>query len=41
MFTMEELIFIGEMAEKYNLVIVSDEVEQFLIYDQEQHTRIG
>ena len=40
-YTLEELTFIGQMAEKYNLLIVSDEVEQFYIYDEPQHIRIG
>ena len=41
MFTREELTFIGYLAQKHNLIILSDEAAQWYIYDKAEHIRIG
>ncbi|CAG2171154.1 unnamed protein product, partial [Oppiella nova] len=41
MFTEEELLFIGQLCEKYDVLIMSDEVSQFHYYEGHHHTRIG
>ncbi|CAG2177103.1 unnamed protein product [Oppiella nova] len=41
MFTKEELLFIGQLCEKYDVLIMSDEVSQFHYYEGHHHTRIG
>ena len=40
-YTLEELTFIGYLAQKHNLIILSDEAAQWYIYDKLEHIRIG
>lgn len=40
-FSKEELIGIGELAEKHNLIIISDEVYDRLYYKPHDHIRLG
>lgn len=40
-FTRDELIFISELCKKWNVVCISDEVYEWLVYDSKKHVRIG
>lgn len=45
-FTKNELEFIADLAKKWNVLVVSDEVYEFMIYNDDddhalQHVRIG
>jgi len=40
-FTLEELEFIAELAIKHNLIVLSDEVYEFITYDKMQHIPIA
>ncbi|CAG2101050.1 unnamed protein product, partial [Medioppia subpectinata] len=40
-FTEEELLFIGKLCEKHDVIILSDEVYQFQYYEGPKHTRIA
>ena len=40
-YTREELIEIAEFAKKYDLIIISDEMYEKLIYDGEKHISIA
>ena len=38
---MEELQFIADLCKKYNVICISDEVYEWLVYNRMQHIRIG
>lgn len=38
---MEELQLIADLCKKYNVICISDEVYEWLVYGGEQHLRIG
>ena len=38
---MEELQFIADLCKKYNVICISDEVYEWLVYNGMQHIRIG
>ena len=38
---MEELQLIADLCKKYNVICISDEVYEWLVYGGEQHIRIG
>ena len=40
LFSMKELEFVAEIAMKYNLLIISDEVYEFLLFDDNKHIPI-
>ncbi|CAG2100436.1 unnamed protein product [Medioppia subpectinata] len=40
-FTEEELLFIGQLCEKHDVIILADEVYQLHIYDSDSHIRIA
>lgn len=40
-FTLDELKFIAELAKKWNVLVVSDEVYEWLVYEPYQHIRIA
>ncbi|OMH83142.1 putative aminotransferase [Zancudomyces culisetae] len=40
-FSMEELGKIAEVAKKHNLIVISDEVYEYLCYDKEKHVSIA
>ena len=40
-FSMEELQLIADLCKKYNVICISDEVYEWLVYGGEQHIRIG
>jgi len=40
-FTKEELVFISELAKKNNLLVLSDEVYEFLLFDNAKHIPIA
>lgn len=40
-FTRDELEFIANLAISWNTLVVSDEVFEFLVYDNKEHIRIG
>jgi len=39
--TLEELEMIAELCRKHNVIVISDEVYEWLIYPPHQHIRIG
>jgi len=39
--TQEELEMIAELCRKHDVIVVSDEVYEWLIYPPQQHIRIG
>ena len=41
MFTRKELEFVADLCKKYNVVAISDEVYENLIYPPAEHFRIG
>ena len=42
MFTLDELTWIGQIAEKYDLIILADEAAQYYQYENpDPHIRIG
>lgn len=38
---MEELQFIADLCKRYNVICISDEVYEWLVYNGMQHIRIG
>lgn len=40
-YTLDELQFIADLAKKWNTLVVSDEVYEWIIYESNQHIRIG
>ena len=40
-FTLNELEFIANLAKKWNTLVVSDEVYEWLVYEPYKHIRIG
>lgn len=40
-FTLDELQFIANLAKKWNTLVVSDEVYEWLVYEPYKHVRIG
>lgn len=40
-FTLDELQFIANLAKKWNTLVVSDEVYEWLVYEPCKHVRIG
>lgn len=40
-FTMDELQFISDLAKKWNTLVVSDEVYEWIVYEPYRHIRIG
>ena len=38
---MEELQLIADLCKKYNVICISDEVYEWLVYGGERHLRIG
>ena len=40
-FTLDELQFIADLAKKWNTLVVSDEVYEWIVYEPNQHIRIG
>jgi len=40
-FTLDELQFIGNLAKKWNTLIISDEVYEHMVYEPKKHIRIG
>ena len=41
MFTREELEYIGSVCKKHNVIILSDEVYERVVFDENEHVRIG
>jgi len=39
--TLEELEMIAELCRKHDVIVVSDEVYEWLVYPPQQHIRIG
>ena len=39
--TLEELEMIADLCRKYDVIVVSDEVYEWLVYPPRQHIRIG
>jgi len=39
--TLEELEMISELCRKHDVIVVSDEVYEWLVYPPNQHVRIG
>ena len=40
-YSLEELQLVAELAKKYNVLVISDEVYEYLIYPPNKHYRIG
>lgn len=40
-FTLDELQFIANLAKKWNTIVVSDEVYEWIVYEPYKHVRIG
>jgi kynurenine--oxoglutarate transaminase/cysteine-S-conjugate beta-lyase/glutamine--phenylpyruvate transaminase len=40
-FTLDELTHIADLCKKWNVVCISDEVYEWLVYDSRKHTRMG
>lgn len=40
-FTLDELQFIANLAKKWNTLVVSDEVYEWIVYEPHKHIRIG
>lgn len=40
-YTLDELQFIADLAKKWNTLVISDEVYEWIIYESNQHIRIG
>lgn len=40
-FTLDELQFVANLAKKWNTLVVSDEVYEWLVYEPYKHVRIG
>lgn len=40
-FDYEELKMIADLAKKYNVLVISDEVYEWLVYEPKKHIRIG
>lgn len=40
-FTRDELEFIADLAKKWNTLVVSDEVYEWMVYKPYEHIRIG
>lgn len=40
-FTLDELQFIANLAKKWNTLVVSDEVYEWIVYEPYKHIRIG
>ena len=40
-FTMDELRFIADLAKKWDVLVISDEVYEWLVYEPYKHIRIG
>lgn len=40
-FTLDELQFIADLAKKWNVLVVSDEVYEHIVYKPYKHIRIG
>lgn len=40
-FTYEELDFVAQLAKKWNTLVVSDEVYEWIVYEPHRHIRIG
>lgn len=40
-FSMDELQLIADLCKKYNVICISDEVYEWLVYGGEHHIRIG
>lgn len=40
-FTLEELTFIADLCKKHNVLCISDEVYEWLVYKPNKHIRIG
>ena len=41
MFTLEELLYIGDVCKKNNVIVVSDEVYERVVFGDNSHVRIG
>jgi len=39
--TLEELEMIAELCRKHDVIVISDEVYEWLVYPPQQHIRIG
>lgn len=40
-FTRDELEFIADLAKKWDAMVISDEVYEWMVYEPAQHIRIG
>lgn len=40
-FTLEELEFIADLCKKWNVLCISDEVYEWIVYKPNKHVRIG
>jgi len=40
-FSLDELQFIADLAKKWNVLVVSDEVYEHIVYEPYKHIRIG
>lgn len=40
-FTLDELQFIADLAKKWNVLVISDEVYEHIVYEPYKHIRMG